>query len=95
MTLKARLETALRARFQPTLLEVIDESAQHAGHAGARDGGSHFRATIVSSAFEGHSLLERHRMVYEVLAAEMKQAVHALALTTSTPAEWDQRQRSR
>jgi BolA protein len=85
---RERIERALRDRFAPEQLEVVDESARHAGHAGTREhGGGHFAVTIVSRAFEGRSAIERHRMVYEALAEEMKQAVHALALTTRTPAE--------
>jgi BolA protein len=89
---RERIEAALRARFAPERIEVVDESAQHAGHAGAREhGGGHFAVTIVSAAFDGRSAVERHRMVYAALADEMRGAVHALALTTRTPAEWDAR----
>jgi BolA protein len=95
MSIKARLETALTARFRPVFLEVTDDSAQHAGHGGWRPEGSHFSATIVSAEFEGKTPVERHRMVYALLAEELKQAVHALALTTRTPAEWEKMQRPR
>jgi BolA protein len=84
-----RLEERLSEVLHPTHLEVRDESAAHAGHAGARPGGeSHFRATIVSEAFEGKTLLERHRMVYDLFSEELRGSIHALALTTKTPAEW-------
>jgi BolA protein len=77
----------LTQRFIPSYLEVIDESHQHHGHAGARpDGESHFRVKIVAEAFRGTSRVERHRMVNEALAAELKERVHALALEASPPA---------
>ena len=87
-----RVATAIRDRLtealQPTRLEIEDESAQHAGHAGARaEGESHFRVTVVSAAFEGVGRVERQRMVYAALEREMATDVHALALTTRTPAE--------
>jgi BolA protein len=74
--------------FDPARLEVIDESHQHAGHAGHRPGGeTHFRIYIVSEAFQGKSRLERHRMVNEALASELKGGVHALAIHASAPGE--------
>jgi BolA family transcriptional regulator, general stress-responsive regulator len=82
----------IREKFTAALalveLEIEDESARHAGHAGARPGGeTHFRVSIVSSAFEGHSRVARHRQVYVALDKELETAVHALALTTLTPKE--------
>jgi len=83
-----RLRNKLEAAFQPTELVVTDESAHHAGHSGARDGGeSHFRVRIVSAAFSGLSRVDRQRRVYEALAEEIDGGVHALALTTLTPQE--------
>ncbi len=71
----------------PHSLEVIDESHLHAGHAGARpEGETHFRVKIQSEAFQGKSLVQRHRMVNEVLAEELRGPVHALAISASTPA---------
>ncbi len=81
------IERKLRADLAPSHIEVIDESHLHAGHAGARSGGGHYRVLIVSAAFEGVGRLERHRMVYDILEAEMKQAIHALALKTIAPSE--------
>jgi BolA family transcriptional regulator, general stress-responsive regulator len=81
-TLRIKLQEA----FQPMSLEVIDESYQHHGHSGARpDGESHFRVKIVASAFKGKSRVERHRMINAVLAAEMKERVHALAIEATAP----------
>ena len=82
-TIAAKLDAA----FAPVLLEVIDESHQHHGHSGARpDGESHFRVRIVAEAFRGKSRVDQHRMVNAVLAAELKERVHALAIEASAPA---------
>jgi BolA protein len=90
MSLKPMLEARFTTELAPTYLEVVDESHRHAGHAGARGGGGHYIATIVSEAFAGKSLLERQRLVYALVAEEMRSgAIHALALTTKTPAEWE------
>jgi BolA protein len=84
----ARLRRKLEAAFQPAQLVISDESARHAGHSGARDGGeSHFRVRIVSAGFAGLSRVERQRRVYEAVAEEIAGGVHALALTTLTPQE--------
>ncbi len=86
--LRAHVEATLREQLAATHVEVLDESHLHAGHAGARGGAKHFRATVVSSAFEGKTLIQRHRMVNALFAEELKQAIHALALVTKTPTEW-------
>ena len=82
------IETTLRQAFAPLHLSVEDESAQHAGHAGAAGGGGHFRALIVSEAFRGHDPVARHSAVYAALGTAMKSEIHALALRTLTPEEW-------
>ncbi len=70
----------------PQALEVIDESHLHAGHAGARpEGETHFRVKIQAEAFVGKSLVQRHRLVNEVLAEELRGPVHALAISASVP----------
>jgi len=70
----------------PHALEVIDESHLHAGHSGARpEGETHFRVKIQAEAFAGKSLIQRHRMVNEVLAEELNGPVHALAISASAP----------
>jgi BolA family transcriptional regulator, general stress-responsive regulator len=80
------LEEKLKVAFNPQALSVIDESHQHAGHSGSHAlGESHFRVKIMAEAFRGHSRIAQHRMVNEVLAAELKMRVHALALETSAP----------
>lgn len=76
------MEAALRARLAPTALEVIDESYQHAGHAGA-DGtgfGTHFRVRIAAPAFAGRPRVARHRLVYDALRDFIDQGVHAIAI---------------
>jgi BolA protein len=85
---RARIEAKLRTGLHASHVEVIDESHLHAGHAGARSGGGHFRATIVSERFEGLSAVAAQRVVYEVLAEEMGGEIHALSMKTFTPARW-------
>ena len=80
----ADIEARLRATLQPTVLEVIDESAAHAGHAGANaEGyGTHFRVRIASPLFEGKPRVARHRLVYDALQLFIAQGLHALAIET-------------
>ena len=88
MSMTDTIQQKLTAAFSPIALEVTDDSARHAGHAGHRPGGeSHFTVRIVSATFAGLSRLERQRRVYAVLADEMKSQIHALALTCLTPGE--------
>jgi BolA protein len=78
----------LTAAFQPSRLEVEDDSARHHGHAGAREGGeSHFNVTIVSAAFTGAAKVARQRMVYRALAEELAGPVHALSVKAMAPGE--------
>lgn len=77
----------LLAPLEPLLLEITDDSARHAGHAGAAAGGGHFIMTIVSSRFSGKRSLERHRMVYDALSSLRGQGFHALSITARTPDE--------
>lgn len=74
-----RLRAALERALHPTLLEIRDDSAQHAGHAGAREGG-HFHVTIAAPAFASLSRVERHRMVYAAAAELMGRDIHALSI---------------
>ena len=78
----------LNSAFSPLRLEVEDDSARHAGHAGARPGGeSHFNVTIVSAAFAGEPRVARQRMVYRALAEELAGPVHALSVKALAPHE--------
>jgi BolA protein len=82
------IDNKLRSEFAPLRLAIEDESSQHRGHVGAREGGeSHFRVEIVSSAFEGKTRVARQRLVYAALKEELDAGLHALALTTLTPEE--------
>ena len=88
MSLKDWITETLRERLDPTRLVVEDESQQHFGHAGWREGGeTHFRVEIVSTAFEGKNRVARQRLVYAALKQELDAGLHALALTTLTPEE--------
>tara|TARA_A100001037_G_C14557473_1_gene374423 strand:+ start:47 stop:319 length:273 start_codon:yes stop_codon:yes gene_type:complete len=90
MRVAQAIESKIKAELEPARLDIEDESARHHGHAGARpEGESHFRVTVVSAKFEGLSRLARQRLVYRLLADEMKSDIHALALTTLTPDEDD------
>jgi BolA protein len=83
-----RLRDALQQSFQPERLEVVDDSARHAGHAHAHpEGESHFTVTIVASAFAGMSRLERQRRVHAALARELAGPVHALSVKALAPDE--------
>ncbi|CAN5398561.1 BolA family transcriptional regulator [soil metagenome] len=80
------MKDKLTRAFAPLFLEVIDESHLHAGHAGSRPGGeTHFRIKIVSDAFSGKTRIDRHRMINELLAAELRDRVHALAIKADAP----------
>ncbi|NCN71392.1 MAG: BolA family transcriptional regulator [Rhodoferax sp.] len=82
-----QLQLRLQQVLQPTQLEVIDESHQHHGHAGANGTGfgSHFRVRITSPLFTGKTPIARHRLVYDALQDFMDQGLHALAIEAQTP----------
>ncbi len=85
---KARLEAVLIRAFNPTRLEIEDDSSRHAGHAGAHDGGeTHYTVTIISDNFTGLSRVERSRMVHDVLAQEFSTGLHALSMILRSPLE--------
>ena len=88
MRVADRIRSKLTGALSPARLVIHDDSARHAGHAGARpEGETHFRLEIVSSAFAGESRLARQRRIYAILAEELAGPVHALQLTTLTPEE--------
>ena len=88
MSLKDWITATLRERLDPTRLVVEDESQQHFGHAGWREGGeTHFRIDVVSQAFEGKSRVERHRVINEALAGAFERGLHALAIQAKAPGE--------
>ena len=82
-TIRARLEQAL----QPVSLEIIDESAKHAGHAGAAGGGGHYIVNIVSAAFVDKTPIQRHRLVFDAVNDMMHSQIHALSIQARTPEE--------
>ena len=82
------IQNKLTAAFQPTRLEVVDDSGRHAGHSGAREGGeSHFNVTIESAAFAGTGKVARQRMIHHALADELAGPVHALSIKALAPGE--------
>lgn len=83
----SQIEARLSAALSPQSLHIDDESALHAGHAGARDGGGHFRVEIVADAFSGKGTLARHRLVYDAVGDLMPAAIHALAIRALAPDE--------
>jgi BolA family transcriptional regulator, general stress-responsive regulator len=88
MSTKDTIINKLREAFSPESLDVSDESHLHEGHSGHRPGGeTHFRVYIISSAFEGKSRVDRHRMINSTLAAELAGSVHALAIKAHAPGE--------
>jgi BolA family transcriptional regulator, general stress-responsive regulator len=81
-----RIRAALEHALSPLELEIHDDSAKHAGHAGAREGG-HFRVRLVAEAFRGKSAIERHRLVFAAVAGLMGRDIHALNIDARTPEE--------
>ena len=84
------LESVLRERsanLTPLRLELVDESAKHAGHEGAKSGGRHYRLLIVSAEFSGKSTLLRHRLIYDTLGELMRSKIHALSIQALAPGE--------
>ncbi len=80
--IRQKLEEALK----PELIEIIDHSAAHAGHAGNK-GGGHYNVTLVAEQFEGKSLVQRHQLIYQALGDLMKDQIHALGINALTPSE--------
>jgi BolA protein len=87
MTRVAKIESLLRAALEPLHLEVIDDSARHAGHAGAQGGAGHFRVRVLSEKFRGLPVLARHRMVYEALRPLIPDEIHAVGIEADAPGE--------
>lgn len=90
MTDSHALEATIRDRLaalQPASIDLVDESHLHAGHAGARSGGRHYRLDIVSDHFAGRRTVERHRIIYAALGDLMQQDIHALSITARAPGE--------
>lgn len=90
MAMAERIHASLTAALAPQRIELVDESAHHAGHAamkGLAAGETHFRLRVVSDRFRGLNRVQRQRLVYQALAAEMADGIHALAITALAPGE--------
>jgi len=88
MKMAERIRAKIEDRLHPLECIIVDESAKHEGHAGARPGGeSHFKMVVVAEAFKGLNRVARQRLVYDLLAHEMRDHIHALSLTLRTPDE--------
>lgn len=81
------IKSLLTESLAPEQIEITDNSQAHAGHAGAQSGGGHYHVRIVSSAFEGKSLVQRHQLIYKSLGDLMKHEIHALGIDAFTPTE--------
>lgn len=84
------IKQKLSETLKPELIEIIDNSAAHAGHAGAQSGGGHYHVTIVAEAFTDKTLVQRHQLIYQALGDMMKQEIHALGINALTPTEHNQ-----
>ena len=82
-----KIRERLTQALQPASLEIIDESARHAGHAGAASGGGHYIVHIVSAAFQDKSPIQRHRLVYDAVGDMLHTEIHALSIQAKTPQE--------
>jgi len=86
----SNFESALRNKLDglaPIRIELVDDSARHAGHEGAKGGGGHYRLTVVSSVFAGKSTVARHRLIYDALGDLMRDKIHALSIKSLAPDE--------
>jgi len=80
-----RIRSLLNKALTPSSLEIVDDSYKHAGHEGAKSGGGHFNVTVCSAEFEGKTLIQRHRMIYNALGDMMQLDIHALSIVATTP----------
>ena len=81
------IKLKLTEAFHPELIEIIDQSAAHAGHSGNRQGGGHYFVTIVAESFTGLTMVKRHQLIYQALNDLMKEEIHALSINALTPSE--------
>ncbi|MEP7247338.1 MAG: BolA family protein [Gammaproteobacteria bacterium] len=82
----SRIRAAIEQNLAPLELDIKDDSARHAGHAGAREGG-HFQVRVVSEAFRGKNAIQRHRLVFAAVDSLMRTDIHALNIDARTPEE--------
>ena len=83
----AEMRRRLESAFQPQMLELVDEGHLHVGHEGAKDGRGHFHLHIVSESFAGKALVQRHRLIYQVMGELMQSDIHALTIEAQAPDE--------
>lgn len=83
-----QIRKLLTDKLKPEQLEIIDNSAAHAGHAGAQSGGGHYHVTIVAGDFEGKSMVQRHQLIYKALGDMMKHQIHALGINAISTSEY-------
>ncbi len=83
----SQMQDRLNQALQPLQLNIQDDSAKHAGHAGAQSGGGHFSLQITSAAFADKSLIQRHRLIYDALGDMMENHIHALSIQAKAPGE--------
>lgn len=81
----SQMQTRLESRFAPCIVTIRDDSALHAGHAGAQGGAGHYAVRIEAEAFRGHNRIQRHRLVYATLADMIPHEIHALSIDARTP----------
>jgi len=81
----SQMQTRLESRFAPCTVTIRDDSALHAGHAGARGGAGHYAVRIEAESFRGHNHIQRHRLVYATLADMIPDQIHALSIDARTP----------
>ena len=82
------IERVLRDRLGASHVEVVDQSARHATHAGARAGGGHYSLLVVAESFRGLDRIAAHRLVYDALGDMMSEDIHAISMRTFTPEQW-------
>lgn len=83
------IQQKLIETLKPDLIDITDNSAAHAGHAGVQQGGGHYNVTLVAEIFTGKSLVQRHQLVYQALGDMMKHEIHALGINALTPSEYN------
>ena len=93
--IQEKIEKKINASLTPVHLSIIDETWKHAGHSGAVPGKGHFILHAVSQQFEGISLLNRNRLVFDILKEEMGVEIHALTIQAQTPSEWELEKKQR
>ena len=83
------IQDILQTKFSPDYIEIVDDSENHRGHAGQKEsGGSHYTVILVSDCFEGKTLVDRHRIVYEAVGMGRNESIHALVIKAYTSKEW-------